>query len=98
LAELILRHETLLDREGTTLASSFIVDMNVLFERFITRITTGAAERAGWELVPQAQRWWSPVEGRDDRGMVTELLPLRRWERLKGQKPMIMPLLLSTRG
>lgn len=60
LAELILRRETLLDREGGTLASSFIVDMNALFEQFITQIAHGEAERAGWELVPQARRWLSP--------------------------------------
>lgn len=60
LAELILRHETLLDREGAALASSFIVDMNILFERFITRVAADEAERAGWELLPQAQRWLAP--------------------------------------
>jgi 5-methylcytosine-specific restriction enzyme subunit McrC len=60
LAELILRQQTLLDREGTTLANSFIVDMNTLFERFITRIAITEAEREGWELIPQARRWLAP--------------------------------------
>jgi 5-methylcytosine-specific restriction enzyme subunit McrC len=60
LAELVLRYETLLDREGMVMASSFIVDMNRLFEQFISRIAADEAERAGWDLVPQAGRWLSP--------------------------------------
>jgi 5-methylcytosine-specific restriction enzyme subunit McrC len=63
LAELILRQETLRDQEGVVMGSSFLVDMNVLFERFVTRIVAEEAESAGWKLIPQAKRSLAPGIG-----------------------------------
>ena len=56
LAELILRRETLVDREGSTYGFAFTVDMNKLFEQFIGRIVGERARRAHVQLIPQAPR------------------------------------------
>ena len=56
LAELILRRETLVDREGSTYGRAFTVDMNKLFERFIERVVEERAQQARVQLIPQARR------------------------------------------
>jgi len=56
LAELILRHETLSDRQGTVQGMAFTIDMNRLFERFIETIVGEQAVSAGFRLIRQASR------------------------------------------
>lgn len=58
LARLVLQHLTLVDRRGQTTASSFLVDMNNLFERFVTerlrRVLRGRVEVLDQVHVPLA--------------------------------------------
>jgi 5-methylcytosine-specific restriction enzyme subunit McrC len=56
LAEVILRRESLADREGLVRGAAFTVDMNRLFERFIEQIVGELARAAGLQLLPQAPR------------------------------------------
>lgn len=57
LAELILRQQSLRDKEGGIKGTTFTVDMNKLFERFVEEIVREEAQRAGYQLVPQAPRY-----------------------------------------
>jgi 5-methylcytosine-specific restriction enzyme subunit McrC len=57
LAELILRQQSLRDRKGGIKGTTFTVDMNKLFERFVEEIVREEAQRAGYQLVPQAPRY-----------------------------------------
>jgi 5-methylcytosine-specific restriction enzyme subunit McrC len=56
LAEMILRRESLTDREGSTHGSAFTVDMNTLFEAFIEKIVEEQGRQAGFQLIRQAPR------------------------------------------
>ncbi len=56
LARIILQQQSLRDREGTVVGTTFCVDMNALFERFVETIVREEARRAGLRLVPQAPR------------------------------------------
>ncbi len=56
LARLILYQQSLRDREGAVVGTTFTVDMNELFERFVEKIVREEAQRAGLELVAQAER------------------------------------------
>ncbi len=60
LAHLLLANLTLVDQQGSTSASSFMVDMNLLFERFITerlrRALRGRVEVADQTSVPLAHQ------------------------------------------
>jgi 5-methylcytosine-specific restriction enzyme subunit McrC len=53
LARLILTGETLRDETGTAVGTSFTVDMNALFEKFVEEVVAEEAWRRGWELEPQ---------------------------------------------
>ena len=57
LAQLILSQQSLRDREGGIKGTTFTVDMNKLFERFVEEIVREEAQRAGYQLVPQAPRY-----------------------------------------
>lgn len=59
LASLVLRAEAIRDLEGTIVGRSFTIDMNQLFEDFITSIAREVAIRAGFVLAPQARRRFS---------------------------------------
>ena len=52
LARLLLESLTLMDQWGETVASSFMVDMNLLFERFVTDRLERTL-RGRWEVKPQ---------------------------------------------
>jgi 5-methylcytosine-specific restriction enzyme subunit McrC len=54
MAALILRQEALRDRTGIAVGTSFTVDMNLLFEKFVEEVVHEEAGRAGLELQPQA--------------------------------------------
>lgn len=56
LARIILRQQSLRDREGTVVGTTFCVDMNALFERFVEEIVREEAHSAGLQLVSQAPR------------------------------------------
>lgn len=56
LARLILRQQSLRDREGALVGTAFTVDMNGLFERFVEEIVRDEARRAGLKLISQAPR------------------------------------------
>ncbi len=56
LARLILRQQSLRDREGALVGTAFTVDMNGLFERFVEAIVREEARRAGLKLISQAPR------------------------------------------
>ena len=73
LARLLLENLTLEDRRGETVASSFMVDMNLLFERFVT----DRLQRALWgrlEVKPQ----YSISFARGDRVRIRPDLLFRR--------------------
>lgn len=53
LARLILSGETLRDETGAAIGTSFTVDMNALFEKFVEEVVSDEAWRTGWELEPQ---------------------------------------------
>lgn len=55
LAKLVLRHEAFDDLFDTSdgRSSAFLINMNVLFERFVTRLVREAAARAGLRCVQQ---------------------------------------------
>jgi 5-methylcytosine-specific restriction enzyme subunit McrC len=54
LAVMILRQEALRDETGTVLGTSFTLDMNKVFEKFIEEIVREQAIKAGFGFVPQA--------------------------------------------
>jgi 5-methylcytosine-specific restriction enzyme subunit McrC len=54
LALMILRQEALRDETGSILGTSFTVDMNKLFEKFIEEIVREETVRAGFSFQPQA--------------------------------------------
>jgi len=56
LARLILVQQSLRDREGAVVGTTFTVDMNALFERFVETMVNEEARRAGMKLVAQAPR------------------------------------------
>jgi 5-methylcytosine-specific restriction enzyme subunit McrC len=56
LATLILQGDSVRDQFGESLAPSFIVDMNLLFERFIGAVISAEVEGLDLALVPQARR------------------------------------------
>jgi 5-methylcytosine-specific restriction enzyme subunit McrC len=56
LARLILDQRSLRDREGEVVGTTFTVDMNALFERFVEAIVREEGRRAGLQLVAQAPR------------------------------------------
>ncbi len=56
LARMILRQQSLRDREGNVIGTTFSVDMNALFERFVEAIVREEARHAGLQLVAQAPR------------------------------------------
>jgi 5-methylcytosine-specific restriction enzyme subunit McrC len=56
LAELINRLGSVRDDIGDVQASSFTVDMNLLFERFVQRVVERVARDNGWSLEAQARR------------------------------------------
>jgi 5-methylcytosine-specific restriction enzyme subunit McrC len=56
LSRLILMQQSLRDQEGAVVGTTFTVDMNALFERFVETIVREEALRAGLRLVPQAPR------------------------------------------
>jgi len=56
LAELILRQEVVRDQQGETMGTTFLVNMNELFESFVTRVVDEEAAERGWLLEPQASR------------------------------------------
>ena len=56
LARLILDQQSLRDQEGAVIGTTFTVDMNGLFERFVETIVREEARRVGLRLVAQAPR------------------------------------------
>jgi 5-methylcytosine-specific restriction enzyme subunit McrC len=56
LARLVLNKQSLRDQEGAVVGTTFTVDMNALFERFVETIVREEAQRAGLRLVAQAPR------------------------------------------
>lgn len=60
LARLILQWQSLRDREGRIIGTTFVVDMNKLFERFVESIVREEARRAGYGLVAQGWRRFAP--------------------------------------
>jgi 5-methylcytosine-specific restriction enzyme subunit McrC len=51
-----LNKQSLRDQEGAVVGTTFTVDMNALFERFVETIVREEAQRAGLRLVAQAPR------------------------------------------
>lgn len=56
LAEMILRQEVLRDAAGEVRGLTFTVNMNELFEKFVSRVVQQEAARSGWSLTEQAPR------------------------------------------
>lgn len=56
LARLILSEESVRDKAGKTFGTSFTVDMNKLFERFVEKMVRREAKAAGLRLDSQAKR------------------------------------------
>lgn len=56
LTQLLLRADSVRDATGSVEGSSFTVDMNKLFERFVERVVGEEARRCGWDVVPQQMR------------------------------------------
>jgi 5-methylcytosine-specific restriction enzyme subunit McrC len=67
LARLILGQRSLRDQEGAVVGTTFTVDMNALFERFVESIVDEEARRADLRLVPRARR----------RRQLTKKIPIR---------------------
>ena len=76
-AALILRQEALRDRTGTAVGTSFTVDMNSLFEKFVEEVVQEEAGRAGLQLQPQA-----PVRLTDRVMMLPDLVLRSRSHRV----------------
>jgi 5-methylcytosine-specific restriction enzyme subunit McrC len=56
LSEIVLRSQSLLDHQGAIIGTAFTVDMNILFEKFITRVVEDRLQDSHLELIPQATR------------------------------------------
>lgn len=56
LAVLILQEESIRDRAGEVVGTSFTLDMNKLFEKFVERLIEQEARKAGWKFVAQGHR------------------------------------------
>jgi len=67
LARLILGQRSLRDQKGAVIGTTFNVDMNALFERFVEAIVDEEARRANLRLVPCARR----------RRQFTKKIPIR---------------------
>lgn len=69
-AQLVLRQQSLRDREGNVIGTAFTVDMNKLFERFVEAIVREEAYREGWELLAQDV---SPLTEKSDTALMKEV-------------------------
>lgn len=74
LARLLLENLTLKDRRGETVASSFLVDMNLLFERFVT----DRLQRVLWGRLDVRSQHWDHL-GRGGQVPIRPDLVFRRW-------------------
>ncbi len=56
LAQLVMRRRSIRDERGAILGATFTVDMNALFERFVTAVVAERVRGTSYSLEPQARR------------------------------------------